>query len=211
MHSSSLTITNNIVAFNSSGIYKSGSGTPILRYNCVSGNTAYNYSGIADPTGTDGNISADPLLAGTDDLHLSPGSPCIDAGSNAAVSADTLDLDGDGNKTEPIPFDLDGHARFMNDPATSDCRWAPGTCGLAPIVDMGASEYIAGDCDRDGDIDSTDLSVFEACTSGPAVVHLGDCTKADFDHDGDVDQTDFGLLQRCLSGENQAVDPNCTM
>jgi hypothetical protein len=74
---------------------------------------------------------------------------------------------------------------------------------------MAAYEYIAGDFDRDDDIDTGDLDVFEACSTGPGTPYTGDCLKADFDHDGDVDQIDFSLFQRCLSGENQSVDPDC--
>jgi|GEM_PF-2237934 len=39
---------------------------------------------------------------------LLPGSPAIEAGNNALVAADTLDLDGDLNTSEPIPFDQRG-------------------------------------------------------------------------------------------------------
>ncbi len=149
--SSSPTITNTIVAFNSSGMY-GYSATPSMQYNCVYGNTAYDYSGIADPTGTNGNISLDPLFVrpaspGTDgqwgtadddygDLRLLAGSPCIDAGDNMAVPADTADLDGDGDMAEPIPFDLAGMARFFDDLLTPDTG-----LGTPPIVDMGAYEY----------------------------------------------------------------------
>jgi CSLREA domain-containing protein len=45
---------------------------------------------------------------------LLPGSPAINAGSNANLPADDLDLDGDGNRTEPIPFDQRGLARIVN-------------------------------------------------------------------------------------------------
>jgi len=71
------------------------------------------------------------------DLRLSPGSPCIDAGDNSAVPADAFDLDGDGDLTEPIPFDLDGLARFIDDPLTPDTG-----VGTPPIVDMGAYEFL---------------------------------------------------------------------
>ena len=131
------------------------------------GNTAYNYSGVTDPTGTNGNISADPKFVsaspGLDgiwgtaddtfaDLHLLPGSPCIDAGNNADVPADTADLDGDGNTTEPVPFDLAGGSRFADDPYTADTG-----AGTAPIVDMGAYEFHLGDVNGDGHVDVVDL------------------------------------------------------
>ncbi|MBN1514391.1 MAG: right-handed parallel beta-helix repeat-containing protein, partial [Phycisphaerae bacterium] len=94
-YSGSPTIANTIVAFNSSGIGKAGSGTPILHYNCVYGNTAYNYSGVTDPTGTDGNISADPKLADTafGNMHIQSDSPCVGAGNNAYAFGDA-DMDG---------------------------------------------------------------------------------------------------------------------
>lgn len=58
------------------------------------------------------------------DLRLADGSACIDTGLTSALPADSPDLDGDGNLTEPIPFDLDNRPRIAN-----------GT------VDMGAYEH----------------------------------------------------------------------
>lgn len=90
-------LTNNIVAFNSSGIlyknYSQFNGT--LRNNCVFGNTV-NYKGMTDPTGTNGNISADPQFAGFafGDLHIQPGSPCINAGNDSDVQDGSTDIDG---------------------------------------------------------------------------------------------------------------------
>jgi CSLREA domain-containing protein len=45
---------------------------------------------------------------------LLPGSPAINAGSNANLPPDTLDLDSDGNTAEPVPFDQRGFARITN-------------------------------------------------------------------------------------------------
>jgi predicted outer membrane repeat protein len=58
-------------------------------------------------TGT-GNLNVDPLFVDdiNHDLRLQSGSPAINAGSNASLPADTRDLDGDGNTTEAIPFDI---------------------------------------------------------------------------------------------------------
>ena len=85
------------LAFNSSGIYKTDHGhARPLRYNCVYGNAATTTPGLADPTGTDGNISADPSLAGFayGNVHIQPDSPCIDAGDDAVVQAGWPDMDG---------------------------------------------------------------------------------------------------------------------
>ncbi|MEJ6486802.1 Calx-beta domain-containing protein [Nostoc punctiforme UO1] len=44
---------------------------------------------------------------------LLPGSPAINAGNNSLIPADTEDLDGDGNTTEPIPYDQRGLTRLV--------------------------------------------------------------------------------------------------
>jgi len=94
-----------------------------------------------------GNLALDPLLSDADgadndpatladnDYRLGAFSPCIDAGGNAFVPADALDLDGDGNTGERIPFDLDFAPRFVDDPSVADTG-----AGTAPIVDIGAYE-----------------------------------------------------------------------
>ncbi len=71
------------------------------------------------------NIMDDPLLTLTGEL--SAGSPCIDAGNNSHLPADTTDLDNDGNISELLPLDLGGGARRAGS-------------GTPPIVDMGAYE-----------------------------------------------------------------------
>jgi hypothetical protein len=101
------------------------SSTPVITYSDIQGG----YAGT-------GNIDADPLFyrnpsAGADgswgtadddygDLHLQPGSPCIDAGSNAAVPSD-------------VTTDLDGNPRILDFSGVND----PGA-----IVDMGAYEAV---------------------------------------------------------------------
>jgi len=98
-----------------------------------------------------GNIDKDPrfrdpegpdTVAGTadDDLRLSAGSPCIDAGDNRAVPADADDLDWDENRSERIPLDLDGQNRFADDPAAVDTGLADAPV-YRQIVDLGAYEF----------------------------------------------------------------------
>jgi hypothetical protein len=116
-------LTNCIVWDNTgpSAIFPSGSSlTP--KYSCIQGGWAGS-----------GNISADPRFvdAAGGDLRLRADSPCIDAGSNAAVPAG-------------ITTDVNSAPRFADAPEADDCRYATGTCGSAPIVDMGACEFVPG-------------------------------------------------------------------
>lgn len=85
------------------------------------------------------NLAGNPLLVNPDavppNLRLSAGSPAIDAGDNSYVPADLADLDSDGNNTEPVPLDPDGHLRFTDNAA------ADTGAGTAPLVDIGAYEH----------------------------------------------------------------------
>ena len=59
-----------------------------------------------------GNKNADPCFVdAAGDYRLAAGSPCIDAGKNSRRPRRRVDLDGDGNTTEPIPFDVLGQLR----------------------------------------------------------------------------------------------------
>ncbi len=96
------TLANNIVARNTWGL-EEDPGNPYaasISHNDVWGNIlhdrATDYHQLADRTGSDGNISVDPLLVayGSGRLRLQPGSPCIDAGSDAQVEPGATDVDG---------------------------------------------------------------------------------------------------------------------
>ncbi len=77
-----------------------------------------------DPRGADG-------ILGTldDNFRLVSGSPGIDSGRNELVAPDYADLDGDNDRAEPVPFDLDNNPRFS------------GTTTSPAQVDIGAYEY----------------------------------------------------------------------
>ncbi len=115
-------------------------GAPVpVNYSCVQGWDG-TYGGVGshgnDPLFVDLDGADDILGTDDDDVRLQSGSPCNDAADNSAVPPDTLDLDGDANFDEPIPFDLDGKPRFLDDPDAPD----DGN-GTPPIVDMGPYEF----------------------------------------------------------------------
>jgi hypothetical protein len=95
--SSTLDLLNSIVYGSPDvGVLIDGSSSLSASYNNVYGN-ATNYSGVTDPTGANGNISADPMfiaatddgVLGNDDLHILPSSPSVNAGDPAAAYNDT--------------------------------------------------------------------------------------------------------------------------
>ena len=164
-------------------------GQAIVTYTCVEGGRPGwgNIDGdpvFVDPDGPDD----DPNTWEDNDYHLSPGSPCIDAGCNGGVPRDSGDLDNDGDTEEITPLDLDGEGRFFDDPDTPDTG-----CGFAPIVDMGAYEFgdtgpqpCPGDMDGDRDVDHSDLGILLSL--------WGATDECDLDCDGDIDQGDLAIL-----------------
>jgi CSLREA domain-containing protein len=89
----------------------------------ISGVTTHNIIGVDPKLGPLFNNGGPTLTHG-----LLLGSPAIDAGSNANLEVDEVDMDGDGNITEPVPFDQRG---------TGFPRVLNGT------VDMGAVEGLS--------------------------------------------------------------------
>lgn len=79
------------------------------------------------------NIDADPLFVNpaNDVYHLECISPAADAGDNAQIGLDPLDINDNGSTTEALPWDLDGQSRVLDDPCV-----LPGA-----VVDMGAYEF----------------------------------------------------------------------
>ena len=149
-YNSTGTINNSIIWGNtdSSGnshVYGNNSAITINRSNISGGATAllslataYTCTGMKSesPDFTDPDGADNIMGTSDDDLSLQSTSTCIDAGYNEYVPADALDLDGDGNLTEPVPYDVLGNPRMIDVSSIADT----GT-GTAPIVDMGAVEY----------------------------------------------------------------------
>jgi hypothetical protein len=119
-------LTNNIIIAKpgQTGLYcgdSFGQDQPIIRFNNIFGSGGMSYGGsCSDMTGTNGNISADPLFTNPTqgDYHIQQGSPSIDSGDNQASNLPDTDIDGD-------PRILDGDG-----------------IGNA-IIDMGVDEFLA--------------------------------------------------------------------
>ncbi|MCP4245609.1 MAG: hypothetical protein GY778_01030, partial [bacterium] len=78
------------------------------------------------------------------------------------------------------------------------------------VDEVGCSPAVAGDLDRDGDVDQADFGHLQRCFTGPGVNQTDpDCQDALLDLDEDVDQDDYGILQACMSGPNVPGDPDC--
>jgi hypothetical protein len=94
--STQMVVLNNIIAFNSKGV--EGATNRAFANNCVYGNGTNNFYKLPDLTGTNGNISLDPMLDGDSQCpgwHLRAGSPCIGAGDASLILPEWRDLDGD--------------------------------------------------------------------------------------------------------------------
>jgi hypothetical protein len=100
----------NTATFTGNDIYQMA-GTPnfVAAY---SSNNDYNYINVAvNWTSEVGNINADPLFVGSGNYHLSPTSPCIDAGLNSAPRIPSTDFEGDnriidGNQDTILKVDI---------------------------------------------------------------------------------------------------------
>ena len=130
------------------------------------------------------------------DYHIAGGSPCSDAADNFAVPADAQDLDGDGDRSEPTPFDLDGSARFVDDPSASDTG-----NGAPPLVDMGAFEVQIETCDPcdmdcDGVVNAFDIEPFLDLLFGGGKP-CDSCT-GDVDGNGEINAFDIEPFLNCL-------------
>lgn len=81
------------------------------------------------------------------------------------------------------------------------------------VVVDGTLGRIAPDLTGDGRINGDDLTLWQNCVTGPAILAVDPtptCVTADVDLDGDVDSTDYGYFQRCYSG-NEGFDAGCVV
>ncbi|MGD8454445.1 MAG: hypothetical protein PVJ57_21740 [Phycisphaerae bacterium] len=153
----------------------------LYRAACVMGT----YSDIQDGWVGTGNIDEDPLFVDREngDFHLSPDSPCIDAGAPTFVPS-------------PGVSDMDGQYRL----------WDGDEDGVA-IVDMGADEfgsYVLGDVTCDGAINNFDIRAFVLAITNPDTYaeRYPNCNAAlgDLTGDGLVNNFDISPFLALLAG-----------
>lgn len=110
--------SNNIIAFNGAGVAAAQPNIGPFHANDVYSNSGAAFTGMADPTGADGNVSADPEFedrAGGD-RHLSYGSPCINTGNNAdaAAHAGEVDIDQNGRFNARVDIGADEFFPYLS-------------------------------------------------------------------------------------------------
>jgi hypothetical protein len=175
--SSNATITNNIIAYGGTAMYCYYRYLGKYYFPNISNNVFWsinqNYENCG--TGTD-DIYADPLFVdpATQDFHLQPGSPAIDAGTNDAPGLTEMDYDGnfriwdgdgDGVKTVDIgafeygapPYVLDEDL----DGVPNDIDQCPGTPEGATVDEFGCSDTASEPVDENGGTVSTDTGTVE--------------------------------------------------
>ena len=181
-----MTLHNSVLAENTAPIgpdvYQYEGSGPLSGSNNLIGDGS-DQSAFVD--GVNGNLvgtaesPTDPML--DDDGTPLAGSPAIDAGSDANLPADEMDVDGDGDTTEPLPVDLLGNRRIMGD-----------------CVDIGAVEYwiaytLPGDLNNDGRVGSADVDIIRShwCET----VLQGSLTDGDASGDGFVGWADLNIVR----------------
>jgi hypothetical protein len=184
----------------------------------VNSTTTVTFSDVQGGQPGTGNISDCPMFVdpAQGDLRLTSCSPCVDAGNNTAIPLDTTDLDGDGDTVEPVPFDLAGNPRFMDDEGMPDTG-----SGVPPIVDMGAYErqlststYPVRNVTKDASYCRIQMAIDDADNGDEIEVAPGTYYEAiDFNgkavrlyssggpHVTTIDGTGYYHVVQCVSGE----------
>ncbi len=119
------------------------------------GHIAFIGSANLGTTSVDDPLFIDPT-ATRSDYSLQVTSPSVDAAMIGLLATDILDLDGDGDTGESIPYDLTRGPRRVDELTAPDCSQSIGACGAWPVPDMGAYEYIS-DCNSNDVADSEDI------------------------------------------------------
>ena len=209
------TLSKNFGYQHGGGFYCYGSASDIT--NCILwGNNALQGQEIYTPSGIptvrysdvrggwygEGNIDADPLFAGSGDLHLTFSSPCIDSGTDVEIYTD---LEGDPRPTgagfdmgaDEYPDCGDADMDGFGDAACGGYDCDDSAADVSPIADE-VCDAIDHDCngdpfDKDGDgdgfIDADPVCMGDDCDDEDPAFHPGAleiCDGKDTDCDGTV-------------------------
>ncbi len=173
-----------------------GSSTIQINHSCVQGWTGA-WGGLGntgnDPYFVDADGADDDFGTDDDDIHLLPGSTCIDAGDVAATPVELV-------------VDIDSQPRIQGCSVDmgADESPHPGLDCSANGISDACEQVSLGDFDGSGMVDAADVSPFVIGLSGPdppVSVTPPECAATylrsfDIDNDGDIDLKDFASFMR---------------
>ena len=166
--------------------------TVTLSCNDVYGNQPSNYFGLADPTGSNGNISADPLFcdAGALDFHLNTASPCAAAQSPSGCGLiGALDVGCGAGCPHPAAVTLDVKPDKLN--LKSGAKWV--TAYIRTTPPLQASDIDVSSLTLNGVSVSTDVA--------PFIGEQNTLLKVRFDRQAVVATLTEGHVEVVLRGE----------
>ncbi len=156
---------------------------PVVTYSDVHDNGSGDYSGLSDPTGSDGNLSVDPEFVSYEgtadpsrwDLHPAPGSPLVDAGDPSITDDDgtTSDIGAYGGPNGDASYSHDADGDGLAD-------------GWEDAHGLDTTSDDSGD-DPDGD-GATNLAEMQGGTDPNTADQPETCDDLDNDGDGAVDE-----------------------
>jgi len=112
------------------------------------------------------NLGGDPGFIDAEG-RLSPLSPCVDAGTNAALPADAYDLDHDGDFSEPIAVDRDFQPRIIHGVVDIGAYEAQFDCNANGVLDdVDIAGGTSSDCNHNGFPDECDVAVLDCNANG---------------------------------------------
>ena len=182
-----LSIYNNIISYNSSGVGIGADGTVILDYNDIYSNVDSDYYGISAGIS---DISLDPQFAGGApyDYHLTENSPCINAGNPSS------DLDPDGTRADMgayyysaggcnyVTGDINGNGTANGVDITYGVGYFKGGAipPLSCLCGTHGALFAAGDVNGDCSFNGIDIAYFVSYLKGGALLHsCPDCLSGD--------------------------------